>query len=175
MQSQIVDYHRRLVKFISGLAGKTWLVKEVVGASPVDIARAYMGSRVSEVGTGSKRIVSKDETGLLQSDEFASPLIPSLSSKSSLGWPGATVQDQHGYLTPQNNRYGLHPFQRTPYSRTIYSRSKPELTRSQVDKKRYLNIPSTPRLQPQNPLFQQEQSVSCREGEFDHNTPPLES
>ena len=102
-------------------------VKEVVGASPVDIARAYMGSRVLEIDTDSKRIISKDETFLLQNDGFASPLIPALSSKSSVCWPGAMVHDQHDYSTPRSSRYGLHHFQRTPYSRTIYSKSKPEV------------------------------------------------
>lgn len=101
--------------------------KEAVGASPVDIARAYMRTRVSEVGTPSRRIISEEERSLLQSDGFASPLMPSRSPKSSVCWPGAMVQDQHDYSTPQSSRYGLHHFQRTPYSRTMYSKSKPEV------------------------------------------------
>ncbi|KAG5564429.1 hypothetical protein RHGRI_000572 [Rhododendron griersonianum] len=127
--------------------------KEPVGASPVDIARAYMRTRVSEVGTASRGIISDEEKSLQQSGGFVSPLMPSHSPKSSVCWPGSMVQDQHGYSTPQSSRYGLHHFQRTPYSRTMYSKSKPELTRSQTDKKRYLNILSTPRLQPQTTLF----------------------
>lgn len=127
--------------------------KEAVGASPVDIARAYMRTRVSEVGTASRRIISEEERSLQQSDGFASPLMPSRSPKSSVCWPGAMVQDQHDYSTPQSSRYGLHHFQRTPYSRTMYSKSKPELTRSPADKKRYPNTLSTPRLQPQTTIF----------------------
>ncbi|KAF7153386.1 hypothetical protein RHSIM_Rhsim01G0068000 [Rhododendron simsii] len=134
--------------------------KEPVGASPVDIARAYMRTRVSEVGTASRGIISDEETSLQQSGGFASPLMPSHSPKSSVCWPGSMVQDQHGYSTPQSSRYGLHHFQRTPYSRTMYSKSKPELTRSQTDKKRYLNILSTPRLQPQTTLFGKD-SLAC--------------
>ncbi|THG23557.1 hypothetical protein TEA_003926 [Camellia sinensis var. sinensis] len=115
------------------------IVKEEIGASPVDIARAYMGSRVSEVGADFKRIISKDERDVLHADGFASePLIPSPSAKSSVCWPGAMVQDQHGYSTPQSinssSRYRLHNFPRTPYSRTIYSMSKSKLTHSQADK-----------------------------------------
>ncbi|GMP60138.1 hypothetical protein CsSME_00023134 [Camellia sinensis var. sinensis] len=135
-------------------------VKEEIGASPVDIARAYMGSRVSEVGADFKRIISKDERDVLHADGFASePLIPSPSAKSSVCWPGAMVQDQHGYSTPQSinssSRYRLHNFPRTPYSRTIYSMSKSKLTHSQADKNRYLYISSSPRQQPQTPLYEQ--------------------
>lgn len=135
-------------------------VKEEIGASPVDIARAYMGSRVSEVGADFKRIISKDERDVLHADGFASePLIPSPSAKSSVCWPGAMVQDQHGYSTPQSinssSRYRLHNFPRTPYSRTIYSMSKSKLTHLQADKNRYLYISSSPRQQPQTPLYEQ--------------------
>ncbi|KAJ6922107.1 hypothetical protein NC652_015921 [Populus alba x Populus x berolinensis] len=66
-----------------------------VGASPIDIARAYM------------------------------PSSPSPSPKSSTCWPGATVQYQRGFMTPQSQRerFGPHIFPRTPYSRTSYSKS----------------------------------------------------
>lgn len=86
-----------------------------------------MRTRVSEVGTASRGIISDEEKSLQQSGGFASPLMPSHSPKSSVCWPGSMVQDQHGYSTPQSSRYGLHHFQRTPYSRTMYSKSKPEV------------------------------------------------
>jgi hypothetical protein len=98
-----------------------------VGASPVEIARAYMGIRTSEAGIGSESLLTKDESASLNGDEFAlKPFIPSPSPKPSMCWPGAMLQDQHGYLTPQNERgrFGLHNFPRTPYSRTIFSKSK---------------------------------------------------
>lgn len=113
-------------------------MQEEVGASPIDIARAYMGSRTSEVGFNAYNNISTDgrEHQEQQIDLFPSkPHFLTPSSKSSTCWPGAMVQDQRGYLTPQNQRgrYGLHNFPRTPYSRTIYSRTKPKLNQLQGD------------------------------------------
>lgn len=111
-------------------------MRDEVAASPVDIARAYMGSRASETGVGSYSIIPKDERAREKSDVFASkPFIPTPSTKLSTCWPGAMIQDQRGYLTPQNERgrYGLHNFPRTPYSRTLHSKSKTKLTELQAD------------------------------------------
>jgi hypothetical protein len=102
-------------------------VRDEVGASPVEIARAYMGNRASEIGLGSKNMTSEDDIALLHGDESAAKLfIPAPSPKPSMCWPGAMTQDQHGYLTPQSHRsrFGLDNFPRTPYSRTIFSKSK---------------------------------------------------
>lgn len=98
-------------------------------ASPVDLARAYMGSRTSDMGLGSYSIRAKDERALQQQggDELAPrPFLPPPSPKSSICWPGAMVQDQRGYTTPTSQRgtFGLHNLPRTPYSRTIFSKSK---------------------------------------------------
>lgn len=87
-----------------------------IGASPVDIARAYMGHRMSETG---------DDGALVHLDGHSTkPFIGSSSHDSSIRWPGATVPNR--YLTPQTqrSRYGLHDFRRTPYSRSIHSMSK---------------------------------------------------
>ncbi|BFG40105.1 hypothetical protein CerSpe_263790 [Prunus speciosa] len=102
-------------------------IRDEVGASPIEIARAYMGSRTSEIDFSSKNTVSKDESAILHGDEFSSkPFIPTPSSKPSTCWPGSMVKDQRDYLTPQTERgrFGLQSFPRTPYSRTIYSKSK---------------------------------------------------
>lgn len=102
-------------------------LQDDVGTSPVEIARAYMESRTVGVGFGSKSLISKDEGTLPRGNLLASkPFIPSPSPKSSTCWPGAVVQDQHGYMTPgsQTGQSGLHYFPRTPYSRAIYSKSK---------------------------------------------------
>lgn len=104
-----------------------------VGASPVEIARAYMGTRTLEIVPGSKSTMSKDEQTLLRSDALASnPFILSPSPKPPICWPGAVVQDQCGYLTPQGqrSRLGLNNFPRTPYSRTIYSKPSSKVCRS---------------------------------------------
>lgn len=98
-----------------------------IGASPIEIARAYMGSRASEIGMSSKSMTLKDENSFLQVANFTlKPAIPSPCSKQSACWPGVMVKDERDYLTPQSQRgrSGLHSFPRTPYSRTIFSKSK---------------------------------------------------
>lgn len=93
-------------------------MREEVGASPIEIAKAYMGSRTSDI----------DDRAILHSNDFAStPFIPAPSPKPSTCWPGSMVQDQCDYSkSPQSERgrFGLHNFPRTPYSRTIFSKSK---------------------------------------------------
>ncbi|KAL8254872.1 hypothetical protein R6Q59_033093 [Mikania micrantha] len=111
-----------------------------VAASPIDIAKAYMGSRASELGINTYSKKSTVGREPQSNDMFSSkPFFLTPSSKSSTYWPGAVVQNQQGYLTPQNqrNRYGLHNFPRTPYSRT-----KPKLNQLQGDG-RSPNIPLT--------------------------------
>lgn len=102
-------------------------MQDEVIASPVDIARAYMGRRTSELGPGSYSIISKSARPLFKGDDIQSnPFIPPPSPKSSTCWPGAMVQDQRGYTTSlsQGGTFGPRNFPRTPYSRTIYSKSK---------------------------------------------------
>ncbi|RVW16808.1 hypothetical protein CK203_076396 [Vitis vinifera] len=135
-----------------------YMIQDEVGASPVEIARAYMGTRTSEIGLGSKSIIAKDERTFLHSDDIASnPFIASPSPKPPICWPGAMVQDQRSYLTPQGqrSRLGVNNFPRTPYSRTIFSKPHSKSTQSQADSSRHLNTPSTPLLQSQSPIFEQ--------------------
>ncbi|KAL5547828.1 hypothetical protein UlMin_003059 [Ulmus minor] len=116
-----------------------------VGASPVEIAKAYMGSRTLEIGNSSKEMISNDEKSLLLDADLASkPFIPSPSPKPSAYWPGAMAQDRRDYLTPQSQRgrFGLHNFPRTPYSRTIFSKSKSKVTQLPGDNEKLLT-PST--------------------------------
>lgn len=132
-------------------------MEDKVGASPIDIAKAYMGTRTSEVGLGSKSLLSKDERTSPNGDEFAlKPYFPSPSPKPSTCWPGAMLQDQRDYLTPhsERGRYGLHNFPRTPYSRTIFSKTKSKLTQLQGDGNRGLNT-LTPLQQSQTPIYGQ--------------------
>ncbi|KAE8730739.1 Dedicator of cytokinesis protein 6, putative isoform 2 [Hibiscus syriacus] len=112
------------------------------GPSPIEIAKAYMANRTSEVNLGSKSIISKEERRTMLADDFASePFVPSASPKPSAGWPGSTVLDQRGYLTPQSqrSRFGLHNIPRTPYSRTIYSKSKSKLAHVRDESDSFLN------------------------------------
>jgi len=89
-----------------------------------------MENRASEVGFGSKSLISKDRGALVIGNLLGSkPFLPSPSPKPSTCWPGAMVQDQRGFVTPQSQRgrFGLHNFPRTPYSRTFYSKSKSQV------------------------------------------------
>ncbi|KAI7726324.1 hypothetical protein M8C21_008122 [Ambrosia artemisiifolia] len=108
-------------------------IQDEVAASPIDLAKAYMGSRASELGFNTYGNTSTAGREQQSNDVFPSkPHFFTPSSKSSTCWPGAMVQDQRGYLTPQSqrSRYGLHNFPRTPYSRT-----KPKLNQLQGDGK----------------------------------------
>lgn len=134
-------------------------VQDEIGASPIDIARAYMGSRLSERGAVPCSVSSKGEMAHQIGDEFASKhFISSSSPRLSICWPGAMAQEQHVYTTPNHRgRHGLHDFPRTPYSRTIYSKSRAKLTPSQADS-RYLNTSPISMKQSQMPIFGQVKS-----------------
>ncbi|KAF8034576.1 hypothetical protein BT93_C0782 [Corymbia citriodora subsp. variegata] len=100
-------------------------LRDEIGASPVDIARAYMGSRTSEVGSILKSNLPEDPKALLHVDGYLQkPYSPSPLPKSSVCWPGSVVQDR--YLTPQtqSSRHATPNFRRTPYSRPVHSMSK---------------------------------------------------
>lgn len=135
----------------------TSMHQAVVGASPIEIARAYMGTRTADADPAYKSMVLKDRT-LQQSDEFASkPPVPSSSLlKSSPCWPGAVIQDKRDYVTPQSQKgsFGLCNFPRTPYSRAIYSKSKTKLLQSQSSGAPSNNLLSPlPALQSRTPTY----------------------
>ncbi|GMI97664.1 NUCLEOPORIN 82 [Hibiscus trionum] len=126
--------------------------------SPIEIAKAYMANRTSEVNLGSKSIISKEERPTMLAEDFASePFVPFASPKPSTGWPGSVVQDQRGYLTPQSqrSRFGLHNIPRTPYSRTIYSKSKSKLAHVRDEGDGFLNDSFSPLQRPQTPAYGQ--------------------
>ncbi|XP_061344440.1 nuclear pore complex protein NUP1 [Gastrolobium bilobum] len=125
-------------------------VRDEIGASPIEIARAYMDSRASEAGSCSKSMIQTVESRVLYGDEAA---IKPLPKNSSTCWPGAVVQDT--YITPQSHRsgYGLHNFPRTPYSRTLLTKSK--FIHMEGD---YSQVSSTPLRQSQTTLYQQDKS-----------------
>ncbi|CAM8902964.1 unnamed protein product [Rhodiola kirilowii] len=119
-----------------------------VGASPIDIARAYMGSISTGIGTPGRSAIQDDNQHTDQKDGFRSvSKVPPSSSKPSICWPGALVQEHQGFLTPQNSRskFGLYSSQRSPYSRTIDSKSKlkHQLTPS-VDRHMSLHVSESP-------------------------------
>ncbi|KAK1551347.1 hypothetical protein Q3G72_034263 [Acer saccharum] len=161
------DFNKALVGMSSAVLQSS--MPDEVGASPVEIARAYMGIRTSEAGIGSESLLTKDESASLNGDEFAlKPFIPSPSPKPSMCWPGAMLQDQRGYLTPQNERgrFGLHNFPRTPYSRTIFSKSKSKskFTQLQGDGNRSLNMSFAPLQQSQTPIYEQSRRKTLDDG-----------
>ncbi|KAM0041110.1 hypothetical protein Hdeb2414_s0011g00362461 [Helianthus debilis subsp. tardiflorus] len=104
-------------------------IQDEVAASPIDLAKAYMGSQASELGFNTHSNVSASRREHAHNNLFPSkPRFFTPSSKSSTCLPGAMVQDHRAYLTPQTqrSRHGLHSFPRTPYSRT-----KPKLNQLQ--------------------------------------------
>ncbi|KAI3848563.1 hypothetical protein MKX03_011259 [Papaver bracteatum] len=104
-------------------------LRDQVGASPIDIAKAYMGGRTSESGLDSQSLLLRDER-TPRTDRFSSKLsIPSPLPKPSVCWPGAVMQDQRAYQTPQTqkHRIGLHNLAQTPYSRPTHPRSTSKL------------------------------------------------
>ncbi|KAI9117116.1 hypothetical protein K1719_011282 [Acacia pycnantha] len=130
-------------------------VQDDIGASPVEIAKAYMGSRAFEAGSSSKITVHTIESGMLHDNEAAiKPYVPSLTPKPSACWPGAVVQDSFTTPQSQSRGFGLHNFPRTPYSRTILSKSKSRSIHMQGN---YSNMSSTP-LQSQTTLYLQDKS-----------------
>ncbi|XP_026387703.1 nuclear pore complex protein NUP1-like isoform X1 [Papaver somniferum] len=101
-------------------------IRDQVGASPIDIAKAYMGGCTSKSGLNSQSVLERTPI----TDRFSSKLsIPSPLPKPSVCWPGAIVQNQQAYQTPQtqNRRIGLHNLARTPYSRPTHLRSTSKL------------------------------------------------
>lgn len=126
--------------------------RDEIGASPMEIARAYMNSRASEVGPSSKSITQTIESAVLHSDEAVlKPYDPSPSKKSSTGWPGAVVQNTYGTPQSQRSRYGLHDHPRTPYSRTLLTKSRSKwINHSQIS--------STPLRQSPTTLYLQDKS-----------------
>ncbi|XP_042498321.1 nuclear pore complex protein NUP1 [Macadamia integrifolia] len=132
-------------------------IRDEVGSSPVEIAKAYMGTRASESSLNSQSRIWKDERTPVHNNDFASrrmSILPS-SSKSSIFHPGAVVQEQSSYLTPQTQRgrIGLHNFPRTPYSRTVYPRSTSKVTPFQGVWDSSCNILSTQSKQLQSPVY----------------------
>lgn len=127
-------------------------VQDEVGASPIDIARAYMGSRRLSKGSDSYGFVSKGEQA--PQNRFLLPPSP----KSSTCWPAAMVQDQHGHFTPKNQRgYGLVDFPRTPYTRTLLPKSRDGQTQSQTGS-RWLDPSTKPFQQSQSSIYSQEKT-----------------
>ncbi|XP_062078086.1 nuclear pore complex protein NUP1 [Humulus lupulus] len=154
------DFHGSLWKTSTPLPKSA--MPDDVCASPIDIAKAYMGSRTLETGNSAKGMILKDERSSLYGADFVSkPFISSPSPKPSACWPGAMLQDERDHLTPQSQsgRYGLHNFPRTPYSRTIFSKSKSKLTHSQGDNDKWMR-PSTSLQTSQTPVYGQVNSRS---------------
>ncbi|XP_028753908.1 LOW QUALITY PROTEIN: nuclear pore complex protein NUP1 [Neltuma alba] len=139
-------------------------VQDDIGASPIEIAKAYMGSRAFEAGPSSKSTVHTVESSVLHGNEAAiKPYVPSLTPKTSACWPGAVVQDSFTTPRSQTRGYGLHNFPRTPYSRTILSKSKSRSIHMQGN---YSHMSSTPLHQSQTMYLQDKSRGDALEGGY---------
>ncbi|VFQ73626.1 unnamed protein product [Cuscuta campestris] len=99
-------------------------VKDEIGASPIDVAKAYMGSRMADQSPSHRSFLSK---GQQDPENAYKNFVPPPLPKPSPCWPGTMASERNqGLNTPQNqrSRYGLHDFPRTPYSRTLLSKSR---------------------------------------------------
>lgn len=99
-------------------------VKDEIGASPIDVARAYMGSRMADQSPSHRSFLPK---GQQDPENAYKNFVPPPLPKPSPCWPGTMASERNqGLNTPQNqrSRYGLHDFPRTPYSRTLLSKSR---------------------------------------------------
>ncbi|CAA0819927.1 Unknown protein [Striga hermonthica] len=106
-----------------------------VGASPIDIARAYMASR-SSGGSHDFNIMNSNGERAELGNEFArKPFLLPPSPKPAICWPGATVHEHHEYSTPQSRmgRHRLHNYPRTPYSRITLPKSNTKLQFESAD------------------------------------------
>ncbi|GAA0143077.1 hypothetical protein LIER_03842 [Lithospermum erythrorhizon] len=121
-QGRQEDYNRA----IPGTPLPQLKVGDKIGASPIDIAKSFMGSRKLEPCATPSSVSAKAEETLQLIESVSKPLILSPSPMSSPHWPGTMVADQRRYVSPLSHegRYGIHDFPRTPYSRTIYSKSR---------------------------------------------------
>ncbi|KEH38489.1 hypothetical protein MtrunA17_Chr2g0313971 [Medicago truncatula] len=127
-----------------------------IGASPVEIARAYMGSQASEASPNCKNMVQTVESTILLNDKAGTkPYDPSPSKKSTTCWPGVVVQDAYATPQSQGSKYGFLNHPRTPYSRTLLTKSKSKLIQTQGN---YSHISSTPLRQSQTSLYLKEKS-----------------
>ncbi|KAL9249030.1 hypothetical protein AKJ16_DCAP00266 [Drosera capensis] len=123
--------------------------RETIGSSPVEIAKAYMNSRTADRGFRSEH---KDMILSTHKDELsAMPLLPPRSPTTSIGWPGAFIEENTGYHTP--HRSTLRSFPATPYSRAFSSKSKSKLTPLRGESEKLPNNSSTPYRQAHTPIF----------------------
>ncbi|URE15441.1 hypothetical protein MUK42_11218 [Musa troglodytarum] len=97
-----------------------------VGSSPVEIAKAYMGALANESNRNSHDGRLELEKATFDNCASASDMSYSSDVKLPICWPGAFVESNYRYRTPQTRRTKVEPykFQRTPYYGSIFSRSK---------------------------------------------------
>ncbi|XP_020963139.1 uncharacterized protein LOC107609121 isoform X2 [Arachis ipaensis] len=147
-----------------GKPNTSWSVKYKFGASPVEIAKAYMDSRATEAGPSSKSIIQTVERRVSRGEESAIKLYDPLPfAKTSTCWPGVVAHDAYATPQSQRSRYGLHNFPRTPYSRTLLSKSKSRLNHIEGN---YGNILSTPLSQSQSLYRQDKSKVDASESRY---------
>ncbi|RRT55319.1 hypothetical protein B296_00040545 [Ensete ventricosum] len=97
-----------------------------VGSSPVEIAKAYMEALGNESNHNSHDGRLDLEKSTIDNRASASDMSYSSDVKLPMCWPGAFVESNYHYRTPQTRRTKVEPykFQRTPYYGSIFSRSK---------------------------------------------------
>ncbi|KAG9455769.1 hypothetical protein H6P81_000277 [Aristolochia fimbriata] len=141
-EKQVQPFCHRIEKTSSPLLESA--EHEETSSSPVEIAKAFMGTRKSEPLSALQNVMLKESN--TPNHDNVSSLLPPPSVESPVCWPGAVIQDVPEYLTPQaqRGRIGLHNLPRTPYSRP---------SKFQGVGERPLNLSSTRLRQQQTPIF----------------------
>lgn len=114
-----------------------------IGSSPVEIAKAFMEAQTSaSVHESKKRKFIALSHGVegdnskskwkfrplshgVETDNSTSKVFPTITTDSSVCWPGSVVRDCPNYLTPQSDKGRTlpQPLSRTPYNRSFFQRS----------------------------------------------------
>ncbi|GMH18960.1 hypothetical protein Nepgr_020801 [Nepenthes gracilis] len=93
------------------------MIQEEIDASPVEIAKAYMGSQKSGTSSRYKCSTPGDKRLSLYKDKSAAKRTSSSPFlRSAICWPGAITEDDSAFSTRRGR--GLYGLPRIPYSRT---------------------------------------------------------
>lgn len=95
-----------------------------IGSSPVEIAKAFMEAQTSASVHESKKRKFRALSHGVAVDNSTSEVFPTITTDSSVRWPGSVVQGGPNYLTPQSNkgRTLSQPLSRTPYNSSVIRR-----------------------------------------------------
>lgn len=89
-----------------------------IGSSPIEIAKAFMEAQTSASVHESKKRKFRAWSHGVETDNPTSKVSPTITTDSSVCWPGSVVRGCPNYITPQSNKGRTlpQPLSRTPYN-----------------------------------------------------------